>query len=132
MTADPYRRALGAYRNASLQTAGPRQVLLRVHEAMLGDLHQARLAYEAKALDRMCSHTEACGRMLTALICKLDFKLAGPAGQALLAYYRGLSRRLGRILSQRDVSGAFQEMIESVQMLCRSFRVETENIVVNQ
>ncbi len=131
MTTDPYRRAIGAYRTAGLQVSGPRQILLRLHEAILADLYQARAAYEARALDRMCDHTEACVRLLTALTCKLDFKLAGPAGGALLAYYRGLLRRLGLILQQPNVSEALLDMINSMREMCRSFRTDTENSMVN-
>jgi flagellin-specific chaperone FliS len=114
-----------AYGRATHAVLTPVQASIQVHERLCQELIAAKAAYEARRLDNMCRHTHTC--MRTLLILHGGIKLEPGAKDRLIldGFYLHMFERIRTVLHNKDVSGAFDEIIGLMQRFCRKMWVAT-------
>ncbi len=126
-TADDFspERAAGvrAYGRATQAVLTPVQASIQLHERLCQELIAAKAAYQARRLDNMCRHTQTCMRAL--LILHGGIKIEpGAKGRLILdGFYLHMFERVRTVLHNKDVPGAFDEIIGLMQRFCRKMWV---------
>jgi flagellin-specific chaperone FliS len=120
-----------AYGRATHAVLTPVQASIQVHERLCQQLIAAKAAYEARRLDNMCRHTQTC--MRTLLILHGGIKLEPGAKDRLVldGFYLHMFERIRTVLHNKDVSGAFDEIIGLMQRFCRKMWVAAPRRVPN-
>jgi len=108
-----------AYGRATHAVLTPVQASIQVHERLCQELIAAKAAYEQRRLDIMCRHTQTCMRALLILQGSIKPEPGAKDKLILSGFYLHMVERLIKVQHNKDVLGAFDEIIGLMQGFCR-------------
>jgi len=115
-------RASQAYRTTADAGLSPADAAIILHERLCRELCAAKLAYEQKALDRMCLHTTRCTHVLLELRSGVKVESGDVGARALDQLYNHLLWNVARALRVEEPAKRLQYTIDILWKLSRSMR----------
>ena len=106
-----YAKAMSAYQNTQDENLGPMEIILELYKGVIKFLRQAKSAYEADDLEKMCYWVDRVQKILEALTAHLDMDQGGKDAEFLQEFYVVLMARLGKVLDCPDTSHEFDQLI---------------------
>lgn len=110
-----YEKAATAYRTAYVNNVSGFEILIELYKGMIGNIEQAKLAYQAGQLEKMCRLNEKTTKILLALQSHLDFEQGGDAAVFLNKFYNSIFASLARILRSQHPEDDFDQMIVAMR-----------------
>ena len=107
--------ATTAYQNAYVSNISGFQIVTELYKGMMGNIEQAKLAYQAGQLDKMCHLNEKTNRILIALQSHLDFDKGGDAAVFLNQFYNSIFASLAKILRKQQPEEEFDHIIAAIK-----------------
>ncbi len=115
-------RASQAYRMTADAGLSPADAAIALHERLCRELFAAKLAYEQKALDRMCLHTTRCTHVLLELRSGVKVEGGDDGARALEQLYLHLFWGVARVLRAKEPAKRLQYIIDILWKLSREMR----------
>ncbi|MDD5231853.1 MAG: flagellar export chaperone FliS [Syntrophales bacterium] len=107
---------INAYRQANVETADPKRLVIMSYDAVISSLISARDHYRADEFEEKARSLQRAIDILCALISALDFDKGGEVARNLEALYNFMVRRLTEADLNRDMKG-FDETIRMLEEL---------------
>ncbi|MCD8566411.1 MAG: flagellar protein FliS [Alphaproteobacteria bacterium] len=110
-----YEKAATAYRTTYVSNISGFEIVAELYQGMLGNIEQAKNAYQCGKLDQFCRLNEKTYRILIALQSHLDFDQGGDAAVFLNNFYNSIFVSLAKIHKNQDPPQEFDRIIQFIR-----------------
>jgi flagellar secretion chaperone FliS len=115
------------YREMSVNTARPEEIILLLYDSFLTNAHRAVVRQEAKDLQGVNVAIKRCQNILFELISSLDKSAATDLGNDLELAYRRISKSLLRAQASGDAT-RYRDAIEAMQSIRDGWKAALEQL----
>lgn len=112
---NPYEKAATAYRSAYVNNIDGFGIVVELYKGMMGNIEQAKNAYQAGQLEQMCRLNEKTNKILVVLQSHLDFEQGGDAAIFLNQFYNSIFASLSKVLRTQDPEREFDRIRTSIE-----------------
>ena len=110
-----YEQAASAYNTTQSSAMSGFEILVELYKGMIGNINQAKAAYQNGKLDEMCNLNDKTFKIIQALRAHLDFDQGGDTSLFLDQFYSKIFIALTKVLSQDEPEKAFDAVLAEIQ-----------------
>lgn len=113
--ANLHAKAATAYQTAYVSNVSGMDIVVELYKGMIGNIKQAKAAYQAGKLDEMCRLNDKTIKILVALQSHLDFEEGADAAEYLNKFYNSIFASLTKILRKPSPERSFDQIIAAIE-----------------
>ena len=112
---NPYKKAATAYRDTYVSNISGMEIVVELYKGMISNIENAKNAYTAGHLEKMCHLNDKTFKILIALQSNLDYEKGGDAAVFLNQFYNSIFASLTKVLREKNPEQAFNQILASMR-----------------